>query len=189
MAWCLVAVLALAALPRDHALPVQEPLVKACPNGTLAYGMHCICGPAAPVCVGPRCSRGRSQKTNERIQGFRAECIDCACVPAQKQQSSTQENAQASSAAEGADGDTFSVGDLSVVQHAPEEAARSLPPSPAQGQPRVLIMTVATHREPFIELTERSVGALGAGAKLLVAGQGEFFFGACMFVFSSLCSR
>ncbi|EGD76928.1 hypothetical protein PTSG_07269 [Salpingoeca rosetta] len=42
-------------------------------------------------------------------------------------------------------------------------------------KPRLLVMTVATHREPFIELTEQSVGNIGK--KLLVAGEGEFFKG------------
>ena len=41
--------------------------------------------------------------------------------------------------------------------------------------PRVLIMTVATHREPFIELTEQSVSFLNH--TLLVAGLGEVFQG------------
>jgi hypothetical protein len=43
--------------------------------------------------------------------------------------------------------------------------------------PRVLIMTVATHREPFIDLVEESVRKLGGSMKLYVAGDGEFFRG------------
>lgn len=43
------------------------------------------------------------------------------------------------------------------------------------GKPRVLVMTVATHREPFIELLEQSVENLGL--KLHVAGLGETFMG------------
>lgn len=41
--------------------------------------------------------------------------------------------------------------------------------------PRVLVMTVATHREPFIDLVEESVSRLNL--TLLVAGLGEFFQG------------
>ena len=55
-------------------------------------------------------------------------------------------------------------------------------PGQAQGQagakPRVLVMTVATHREPFIGLLEGSVKALKDSSTLLVAGEGEFFKGA-----------
>lgn len=43
--------------------------------------------------------------------------------------------------------------------------------------PRVLIMTVATHREPFIGLVEESVAQLGPDIRLHVAGDGEFFRG------------
>jgi hypothetical protein len=43
--------------------------------------------------------------------------------------------------------------------------------------PRVLVMTVATHREPFIDLVEESVRKLGGNMKLYVAGDGEFFKG------------
>ena len=43
--------------------------------------------------------------------------------------------------------------------------------------PRLLILTVATHREPFINLLERSVARLGPGFGLLVVGQGGTFHG------------
>ena len=36
-------------------------------------------------------------------------------------------------------------------------------------------MTVSTHREPFIDLVEFSVAALGNGTKLHIAGLGDYF--------------
>eukprot|EP01147_Barroeca_monosierra_P007771 gene7771-9941_t len=42
-------------------------------------------------------------------------------------------------------------------------------------RPRLLIMTVATHHEPFLELTQLSAKAIGK--TLLVAGEGESFNG------------
>jgi hypothetical protein len=43
--------------------------------------------------------------------------------------------------------------------------------------PRLLIMTVATHREPFIDLVEHSVEQLGSEFLLHVVGVGGVFTG------------
>mmetsp|Transcript_821 Transcript_821/g.2728 ORF Transcript_821/g.2728 Transcript_821/m.2728 type:complete len:953 (-) Transcript_821:2162-5020(-) len=47
----------------------------------------------------------------------------------------------------------------------------------ARPLPRLLIMTVATHREPFIDMVEQSVNQLGAQFLLHVVGIGEVFTG------------
>ena len=58
--------------------------------------------------------------------------------------------------------------------------SRTFPGAWKDGRPRLLMFTVATHREPFIDLTERSVEALGDQFKLHVVGIGEEFRG-CKF--------
>ena len=55
--------------------------------------------------------------------------------------------------------------------------SRTFPGAWKNGRPRLLIFTVATHREPFIDLTERSVEALGEQFMLHVVGIGEDFRG------------
>lgn len=57
------------------------------------------------------------------------------------------------------------------LSEAPEGWPAGSPP------PRLLIMTVATHREPFIDLVEHSVEQLGSEFLLHVVGVGGVFTG------------
>lgn len=152
------------------ALPVADD--RPCPTPAIPNRRHCLCPPTAPVCKGSKCVTGQQKSTGGLVQGFHQDCKDCACVV----------------------GDVNKDGGGSLVS---KRAAPTLPttiqvlvnkqdpaywerqilnnPKVQPNKPRVLIMTVATHREPFIELVEQSVSDLGL--KLHVAGIGGYFKG------------
>ncbi len=139
-------------LPQVHCSSMSPKRV--CAGGATMHGAHCACPPDRPICVGSRCTQGRSRKSNERVHGFRIECTDCACIS------------------------TSAASETPVDQagEVPAEATHEVSGTSERPQaPRVLIMTVATHREPFIDLLERSVSKLGAD--LYIAGQNEIFYG------------
>lgn len=144
--------------PSEEAVGNVAATENACPGMSIATGgAHCLCPASSPVCVGPNCVTGYYKSTKGVVQGFHRQCQTCACHT----------------------GNVHSDGDVLHI-HPPTDHREGLSKKDAaywrpDGKPRVLVMTVATHREPFIELLEQSVANLGL--TLHVAGLGEFFKG------------
>jgi hypothetical protein len=106
-----------------------------------------------------------------QVSGFLASgCIGCVChdTSAATTMPTTRATALTAASENLQRIDSEEVANNTVWEALP---AGSLAPAPGS----VLVMTVATHREPFIGLLEKS--ARDIGANLVIAGEGGFFKG------------
>ena len=155
------------------------------------------------VDLGAGCLHGHylHKDASINVQGYRYGCTLCSCAKASPWSSSTASGSSSVRERGGGEGGvphvaaTISTSAASVsIRHYIEEhgmkkekqssapilLGRHLPPRgpiafAASASPKVVFLTVATHREPFIDLLENSIERLGSN--LIVSGIGGHFTG------------
>ena len=126
-----------------------------CPRPARISGSRCLCRDPNPFCTGPGCVRGQSKRGNA-LELFPLTCTLCSCVAMRPK-----------------------IGDTEpphVVLYPNNDNARALGKGAKE---QILFVTVATHREPYIDLLEQST--MNLGIELEILGLGEFFKGAPQF--------
>ena len=107
----------------------------------IAYSGHCMCPPQTQCSGSDQCRSGVSSSTKEPVSGYLQHCTDCKCVPRLREmkeggvevptQRSTNANVESRAEPTGS----------ARTPDLPRLATKS-----RHGSPRVLVMTVATHR-------------------------------------------
>lgn len=125
----------------------------ACRSPASMFDGRCACFDPTPVCFGPACRNDSDPRTGYQFQSFSLSCSLCQCLGKGKKPTAIPKPY--------AEADFENMGPHRVI--VPRETEK------------ILFVTVATHREPYIELLEQS--AKRFGLPLSVLGIGDFFKG------------